>query len=275
MARLRQEYLTGEHAKWSGLTEGWRKGDNGSLAEYLVKYGVWHQLALGERDKAERRLFDLGYMAALCGATDLVTSLRYWRVLGLTRADAGFLRVAADGEPDSLDASTVGIFLEESGLYQSAEALLRAALRIDGQQLGPEHPVTMMSANNLGTLLWAKGDYGGAEVMYRRALAGKEKAFGPQHPESLSSANNLGTLLSDKSHCEAAEELFSRALAGYERAFGPEHPDTLMVVGNLGNLLQDLNSTLFLLTTLSRQCLDLLLHPDSTGVSSTSGDSHV
>jgi len=38
---------------------------------------------------------------------------------------------------------------------------------------------------------------------------------------------------------------------------------------------QYLNSTLFLLTTLSRQCLDLLLHPDSTGVSSTSGDSHV
>ena len=51
------------------------------------------------------------------------------------------------------------------GKYEEAEAMHRRALKGREKVLGPEHPVTLVSANNLGSVLWSQGKHEEAEAM--------------------------------------------------------------------------------------------------------------
>jgi len=85
--------------------------------------------------------------------------------------------------------------LTEAGDYAAAEPLLRRALAIKENTLGPDHPQVATNLRNLAVLLGKRGDYAAAEPLLRRALAIDEKALGPDHPTTRMTRTNLNNLV--------------------------------------------------------------------------------
>ena len=120
---------------------------------------------------------------------------------------------------------------------------LRRALEGREQQLGANHPSTLISVHNLAGLLQAQGKLSDAEPLYRRALEGREQQLGADHPSTLTSVHNLAVLLQAQGKLSEAEPLFRRAVEGREQQLGADHPDTLKSVSGLAGLLKAQGST--------------------------------
>jgi tetratricopeptide (TPR) repeat protein len=119
----------------------------------------------------------------------------------------------------------VGAYLRDGASRSEAEPLLRRALAVREQVLGPEHPDVATSLDNLAQLYGATGRPAEAEPLYRRALAVRERALGPEHPRFAESLGCLGLFYLGTGRRAEAEPLIERALATYERTLGPGHPD--------------------------------------------------
>eukprot|EP00873_Tetraselmis_striata_P002276 jgi/Tetstr1/422540/TSEL_013348.t1 len=133
--------------------------------------------------------------------------------------------------------SGVGNFLRfRMGDLAGTEGLLKSALDIREQQLGPHNPHTASSLNNLAGLHKAKGDYAAAQPLMERALDIREEQLGPRHPSTAASLNNLAGLHQAKGDYAAAQPLMERALDITEQQLGPQHPDTAASLNNLANL---------------------------------------
>src|SRR5260370_1130741 len=98
-----------------------------------------------------------------------------------------------------LDAASlfyrVGWYLDDRARYREAEPLLKRALAIREQQLGPQHPDTASSLNNLALLYRAQGKYEQAEPLLKRALAICEQQLGSEHPNTAIARENYISLL--------------------------------------------------------------------------------
>jgi CHAT domain-containing protein/Tfp pilus assembly protein PilF len=121
------------------------------------------------------------------------------------------------------------------GRYSEAETLLRRALALGEQALGPEHPAVATRLLILAALYGNQGRYAESEQLYRRALAIREKALGAEHSDVAQSLNNLAAFFFGQGRYADAEPLYRRALAIYEKTLGPDH-------SSFGNSLQNLAS---------------------------------
>ena len=152
----------------------------------------------------------------------------------------------AELEPQFANNSDCLLVLTDYGNFQSfrnaayakAEPILRRALKIGEDLLGPEHPDTLNSLGSLANLLNQAGKYAKAEPLYRRDLETSERVLGPEHPDTLTILNNLALLLNQTGKYAEAEPLYRRALETRERVLGPEHPDTLQSLNNLAELFR-------------------------------------
>src|SRR5581483_1891181 len=129
-----------------------------------------------------------------------------------------------------------GGYLYECGRYEAAEPLLKLALCIREQQLGPDHPETAISLNRLAVLYYAQGRYGQAEPLLLRVLFIREQQLGPTHPDTAISLNNLARLYHAQGKYEQAEPLLQRALSIREQQLGLTHPDTAASLSSLAGL---------------------------------------
>jgi len=116
---------------------------------------------------------------------------------------------------------------KSNGDLDGAESMLRRALAMKEETLGPEHASTAADLNNLAIVLKEKGDLDGAEQAMRKSLAIKEKSIGANHPSTASTLNNLANLLLSKEELAEAEALFRRALAIREASMDADHPSVL------------------------------------------------
>jgi tetratricopeptide (TPR) repeat protein len=108
-------------------------------------------------------------------------------------------------EPTSRLLSILGGFLEGKARYAEAEPLMRRALAIDEQSLGPDHPDVAIDLNNLAQLLQATNRLAEAEPLMRRALAIDEQSLWPDHPNVAIHLNNLALLLQATDRLAEAE----------------------------------------------------------------------
>jgi tetratricopeptide (TPR) repeat protein len=122
----------------------------------------------------------------------------------------------------------------KSGNFAQGIGVVKEAIQLVEELLGPEHPYTAQSLNNLGTLYAYMGDFASARPLYERALAIREKVLGPEHPYTAQSLNNLGTLYAYMGDFASARPLYERALAILEKVLGPEHPYTAACLNSLG-----------------------------------------
>ena len=133
----------------------------------------------------------------------------------------------------------VGWYLVDLAQYDQAESLLRHALRISEQAVGPEHLDTAHTSHTLAWLYQDRGKYAEAEPLYQRALRIREQQLGPEHRDVAASLNGLGHINYQQGKYGEAEPLYQRALRIREQQLGPEHPDVASSLNNLGFLYFD------------------------------------
>ncbi|HEY4389160.1 MAG TPA: FxSxx-COOH system tetratricopeptide repeat protein [Ktedonobacteraceae bacterium] len=135
---------------------------------------------------------------------------------------------------DLLDRT--GSYLRERGLYSQAEPLVRRALGMREQLLGPAHLDVATSLYHLGIIYWRQGNYSDVEPLYQRALRIREQQLGPQHHGVAEPLNDLALLYTSQGKYVQAEPLYLRALSILERQLGLEHSRVADVLSNLALL---------------------------------------
>jgi tetratricopeptide (TPR) repeat protein len=140
-------------------------------------------------------------------------------------------------EPTARLMNNLGTLLTAKALHAEAEPLMRRALAIGEESLGPGHSDVSSYLNNLAHLLQATNRLAEAEPLMRRALAAGEKNLGPDHPIVAIRLSNLAELLRSTNRLVEAEPLIRRALAIDEKGLGPAHPNVAIRLGILAGVL--------------------------------------
>lgn len=173
------------------------------------------------------------------------TEVRNWIHLEPLSAHARIIANYADtlGSPDPTTTlmNQVALLLQTKALYAEAEPIIRRALAIDEEKLGPDHPMVSVRVNNLAQLLHDTNRIGEAEKLMRRALSSSEKNFGPDDPRVAGALNNLSVLLQATDRHAEAEPLLHRAIEIFEMALGPDDPELARTLNNLAQLLKATN----------------------------------
>ncbi|MBI3373933.1 MAG: tetratricopeptide repeat protein [Betaproteobacteria bacterium] len=133
----------------------------------------------------------------------------------------------AFGERDPRLAASLGDLgrlYERQGRYSEAEPLVRRALRLIENALGPGHEAVANELTSLAGICWVQRRYAEAEKLYQRSLQIREKALGPDHPDVGTTLNNLALLYHVQGRYAEAEPLYRRTLLIREKVLGPNHP---------------------------------------------------
>ena len=120
----------------------------------------------------------------------------------------------------------LALLLIMQGDTQSAEPLLRQALKIRRELLGENHPDYATNLSSLGGLLWARGALDQAEPLLRQAAEVRVETLGMSHPKSVVSLKSLEQLL--KAKCDG----FGSGPLGQVRnrpPSGPPEPEDKLV----------------------------------------------
>jgi tetratricopeptide (TPR) repeat protein len=112
---------------------------------------------------------------------------------------------------DSLAASKY-----RQGNYKEAAELLRRALSIREEFLGPDDIDLLNNVNNLSSALGRLKRYDEAEALFRRVLKGREDKLGMDHIDTLATVNHLGVIVKQQRKLTEAEPLLLRALTGLQ-----------------------------------------------------------
>jgi serine/threonine-protein kinase len=126
------------------------------------------------------------------------------------------------------------------GKLDSAETLVRRALRVYRHTLGPDDETTWDAKGTLAYVLRESGSLDESEQLYRKVLAAER-----EHGDSLGVAwtlNNLGYLQGKQGEFAVQERRYRQALRIWEVKLGPAHPQALVARGNnlsVSHRLQD------------------------------------
>ncbi len=169
---------------------------------------------------------------------------------------------------------TMGTVYWALGLYRQAEDLLRTALSLREQVLGPGHLDVAQTLGTLGRLCRDEGKYGEAAALISRALVIRERMLGPHHPDVSKSLNGLAVVYADLGRFEEAEPLQKRALAILEENPSTEPLDIAKILSNFGNLYRVENKLAEAEPLLKRALVieEKALGPDHPDVASSLND---
>jgi len=131
---------------------------------------------------------------------------------------------------------TIGIVYRKLGLYKESEPLVRKALEIRENKLGPEDPQVARSLMSLAWLFEQQGKYPEAEEYSQRSIEIREKKLESDHPDVAKSLHLLGRIYHRQIKFNDAMPLYLRALEIREKALGPNHPDVAESLNDLGAL---------------------------------------
>ena len=114
-------------------------------------------------------------------------------------------QLADQPEVEATVRHTVGRTYQALGFYREAEPQLRAALEIQRQQFGEEHPDVVNGRIWLAAPLLATGETVEAERHLRTALETAQRLWGDEHEQVATILNNLGLALRTKGAYDEAE----------------------------------------------------------------------
>jgi non-specific serine/threonine protein kinase/serine/threonine-protein kinase len=116
------------------------------------------------------------------------------------------------------------------GLYSKSETLLRHAIAIRRQTLGPDHPDTLKSMYDLAIVLNEDSKYSEAEKLARETIDIRRRVLGAQNHDTLASMSKLALFTQNEGHYAEAEKLDRSVLEVTKRVFGQQdqlYMDTL------------------------------------------------
>ncbi len=111
----------------------------------------------------------------------------------------------------------LGVLRNSLRYYAAAEALLRRALSIREQRLGPDHPTVASSLNSLAAIHWNQGRVSKAELLWRRSLGIVEQAQPAEYSVVMEILNRLAALYIQQRKYSKAEPLLRRLSASQEK----------------------------------------------------------
>lgn len=189
--------------------------------------------AEGERAKAEAVTSFLTEMLASVDpaqAQGRDVSVREALDRAAARIEAGAM--SAQPSVESAVRNTVGLTYGGLGLFEQAEAHLRAAEALQART-GAGALERGDTQNRLVNVLYHAGKYDEAIAAAERALALRRQALGPSHKDVATSLDDLGAVLTARGDMARAEPLMRESLA-MRRALLPAD-DPMLAVG-LNNL---------------------------------------
>ena len=182
-----------------------------------------------------------------------------------TQAEDMYTHALARAEshlPDDPLIATVlnkmALLYQDTNRLKDAEPLMKRALKINENALGPDHPKVIKGHKDLAELLQdssgpdqpnmatdinslalfylTTGRFEEAEPLFERVLKINENSFGADHPDVARSLGNLAQLYQDTNRLKEAEPLYERAVAIFTTSLGTEHPNTQAVADSLATL---------------------------------------
>ncbi len=124
--------------------------------------------------------------------------------------------------------------------FDKAEPLLREALALSRERLGPDHEETVWTETCLAHLLNKMDKDAEAEPLARHAMQVREKLYGPKERRTLVSLNELALSLQDQEKLEEAEPLVRRNVEATIEQLGRDHPDAIAARVNCGRMLSSM-----------------------------------
>lgn len=122
------------------------------------------------------------------------------------------------------------------GDYGKARFLGEDALDFGRQELGADHPMTLLTAKDLSIALRRAGSYVEALDLAGDVFERSTRVFGENAPDSLAAAICLANVQRTMGRIEEAHELTSDVLARYPEVYSEEHPFNYGCIGNLALL---------------------------------------
>jgi hypothetical protein len=111
--------------------------------------------------------------------------------------------------------------------FQESRAIDEAVLRGQREQLGAEHPHTLMTRSSLAADLRALGDYHKALELDRSTYESWNSGYGDDYPGTLSAAHNLAVSFRLTGNFQNALTQDKLTLERRAATLGPQHPRTL------------------------------------------------
>jgi tetratricopeptide (TPR) repeat protein len=138
---------------------------------------------------------------------------------------------------EKLNKKAQSLFAE--GRPQASMILLRRAVALGAEHLGPDHLDTLAARHGLAVLYRHMGRYDEAESLFQEVVAKRELKLGADHPDTLNTRNSLAVVYTTMGRYPEAERLFKDVLAKQEQKLGPDHPSTLLTRANFASLHVD------------------------------------
>lgn len=132
----------------------------------------------------------------------------------------------------------VGRVYESLAQYETAESLLRRALRLRQESLGEKHLLVTESMTHLASLLNRRGAYEEAESLLRRAVAIQNESLDGPHPARATTLAQLGHLLPYLDKWEEAEEVRRNVVTMQRALWGSRHPMVANSIVKVGAILR-------------------------------------
>lgn len=130
-----------------------------------------------------------------------------------------------------------GLMYQEEGRNESAEPMLRRALRLSVASMGWEASDTANFAASLASVYQAQNRGEEAEPLLRMSVAVQEKRLGADHPYTLIAKGKLGDTLYYQGQYQAAGALYREMIEGWTKRLGPDHPKLFSPLDQRGRSL--------------------------------------
>ncbi|MEM0962906.1 MAG: serine/threonine-protein kinase [Bacteroidota bacterium] len=219
-------------------------GTAGAVAALIALVGFYTAQLAGERNRAESEAAKAtevsAFLASVLSGADPLDAVGD-TLTAFDLLDRGAARVRSDlaDQPDvqSEMLLVLGGVYENLGLYDTAEPLVRDALRLRRQLHGDRHVEVAEAQRELGGLLRAMGRTDDAAPLLREALD-THRRLGTDALGTARTMRTLGSLLRDQSEYDEAEALYREALALLEPSRGAADPDVTDIKNSLSVLLE-------------------------------------
>jgi serine/threonine protein kinase len=145
-----------------------------------------------------------------------------------------------EGEP-LVEASihqTLGSTYLKLGKYAASEPHLEHALAIRREQLGEEHPDTLIVFENLADLFWHTRKFDEAEPLYLKVFKERSRALGEMHRDTLDAMHGVAWMYWSQGRYEESEQLYLKVLEGQRRIMVEEEPVMISTMSHLGLLYE-------------------------------------
>ncbi|NQT12544.1 MAG: tetratricopeptide repeat protein [Planctomycetes bacterium] len=122
--------------------------------------------------------------------------------------------------------NNLAISYSDAGQEDKALQLKSEMLELSRQNLGPEHPTTLVAMNNLGWSYHKADQEDKALQLYEQAVELSCKVRGPEHPQTLLAMTNCAISCNAVGRVGQAVQLAEQVLERELKVHGPNHEET-------------------------------------------------